>query len=219
MSVDFDTTALDMCVLLADGESIAGSLVDDEAIFGYCQNNVWHKMNLATLRALVGGAGGGGLLALTKQAVYEHRDIWAEERVGPTTTTPRWSFGDGANGYAGLVVDTGWEVEALYFQADLFAANARITVDLMNYGLSQSTAPVGTLASIALTSATDGGGQTNNAFKYAKLVTPVLVPVNAAGSTFIGFHTRSFTGSMSNMRVGARLRRKIGDFVVNAALT
>lgn len=202
---------------MGGSESIAGSLVDDEATFGYCQNDVWYKMNLATLRALVGGA--GGALSLTKLAVHEYRDIWAEERLNPNTSTPQWSFGDGTTGFVGLVIDAGWEVEAMYFHADVFPVTGQISVDLMNYGGTPTNAAVNTLANIALVNAADGGGQTNNAFKYKKLTAPVAVPTAVSGATVIGFTTRSFSGPISNMRVGARLRRKVGDFVTNVTLT
>lgn len=158
-------------------------------------------------------------LVLSKVAVYEYRDIWAEERTGASGNSGQWSFGDSAVGFFGLPVDAGWQVEALYFNADSYAANATVNVDLMNYGLNPTNAAANTLATISLAGATDGGGQINNAFKYRKLPVPVAIPTGASGATLIGFITRATTGAVTNMRVGARLRRKVGDFVTNVTLS
>ena len=58
----------------------------------------------------------------------------------------------------GLPIDAGWEVEAMYFQADTYPATATVQVDLMNYGNTPSNAAANTITSITLSSSTDGGG-------------------------------------------------------------
>lgn len=144
--------------------------------------------------------------------IYEYRDIWAEESGGTNANTAEWSFGNGATGFMGLPIDAGWEVEAVYFHADTYAANASIQVDLMNYGNTPSNAAANTIASIALANSADGGGATNNAYKYEPLGSPVVIPVTGA-STVIGFITRGETGNISDARVGARLRRPVATVV------
>lgn len=136
------------------------------------------------------------------KTLYEYRDIWAEESAAGTTNNAEWSFGNGATGNIGLPVDDGWELEALGYNADVYPAGAVIRVQLMDY---QNTAPVG-LAVITLGSSTDGGGQTNNASKYF----PVSVPI--PNGAVLGFRTISASAGISDHRVSARLRRKVGDF-------
>ena len=158
-----------------------------------------------------------GTLQVTKSDLYEYRDIWSEESGGTNANNAEWSFGNGAVGYMGLPIDEGWEVDAMYFMADTYEATATIEVDLMNYGNVASNAAANTIARIALTSSTDGGGTTNNAYKYEKQTTPI--PINVTdGSTVIGFITRAETGNISDARVGARLRRKVGDYVSSVTI-
>jgi len=142
--------------------------------------------------------------------LYEYRDIWAEESGATNAGSAEWSFGNGATGFIGLPIDDGWEVTAMYFQGDTYAATATIQVDLMNYGNTPSNAGANTIASISLANSTDGGGATNNGYKYQDLPTPIAIPVTG-DSTVIGFITRGETGNISDARVGARLRRKIGE--------
>lgn len=157
-------------------------------------------------------------LTVTKEPLYEYRDIWAEESGAVNAGTAQWSFGNGATGFMGLPIDAGWEVEAMYFHADTYPATATVQVDLMNYGNSPSNAAANTITSISLSSSTDGGGATNNGYKYEQLATPVLIPVTGT-STVIGFITRVRTGAISDARVGARLRRQIGEFVSDVVVT
>lgn len=164
--------------------------------------------------------GGGKVnvgLTVTKAVVYEYRDIWAEEGGGMNADNAEWSFGNGATGFMGLPIDAGWEVEAMYFQADTYAATASVRVDLMNYGDTPSNAVANTIASVSLASSTDGGGATNNGYKYAPISPPVAIPVTGA-STVIGFITRTLAGAISDARVGARLRRPIGEFVTEVSV-
>jgi len=147
---------------------------------------------------------------VTKETLYEYRDIWAEESGGTNANNTEWSFGNGATGTIGLPIGEGWEVVEMYFQADVYAATATIQVDLldMSDGL---TGVANTVSSIRLSNSTDGGGQTNNAFKIELYATPISVGNTATG--LLGFITRGETGNISDARVGARLRRKIGEYV------
>jgi hypothetical protein len=157
-------------------------------------------------------------LTVSTAPLYEYRDIWAEESGATTAGSAEWSFGNGATGFMGLPISDGWEVEAMYFQADTYPATATIQVDLMNYGNTPSNAAANSITSISLANAADGGGATNNAYKYEVLGTPVPIPVTGS-STVIGFITRGETGAISDARVGARLRREIGQFVTGVTLT
>lgn len=146
--------------------------------------------------------------------LYEYRDIWAEENGSLNANSAEWSFGNGAKGFTGLPIDSGWQVEAMYFQADTYPATATVTIDLMDYGsAAPGSAAANTLASLTMSSSTDGGGATNNGYKYEVLTTPVDIPV-VGDSTVIGFITRGLTGAISDARVGARLRRSVGSFLV-----
>lgn len=158
-----------------------------------------------------------GSLVVTKEPLYEYRDIWAEESGGTTANSAEWSFGNGATGFMGLPIDAGWEVFALYFHADTYPATATIQVDLMNYGNTPSSAAANTIASIALVSSTDGGGATNNAYKFEVLAAPVEIAVTG-NTTVVGFITRGETGAISDARVGARLRRQIGECVTDVTM-
>lgn len=153
----------------------------------------------------------------TKLDLFEYRDIWAEESAATTAGSAEWSFGNGAVGFMGLPIDAGWEVEAMYFHADSYSATGTIQVDLMNYGNTPSNAAANTITSISLANSTDGGGTTNNGYKYEVLATPIQIPVTGT-STVIGFITRGKTGTVSDARVGARLRRKIGEYVSDITL-
>ena len=144
--------------------------------------------------------------------LYEYRDIWAEEGGAVTANSAEWSFGNGDTGFIGLPIDQGWEVEALYFNADAFAPNGAVRVDLMDYGASPSNAVSNTIATISLNSPTDGGGAANNAFKYKAVDPPEPIPVTG-DATVLGFITRVSFGTISEARVGARLRRKVGEYV------
>lgn len=154
-------------------------------------------------------------LTVTKQPLYEYRDIWAEESGALNQGSAEWSFGNGATGYMGLPIDDGWQVVSMYFQADTYAATAQVQVDLMDYGNVASSAASNTISSISLSNATDGGGTTNNAYKYTDYPTPI--PVIGPDSV-LGFITRTKVGNISDARVGVRLRRQIGEYVSDVSL-
>lgn len=157
-------------------------------------------------------------ITVTKQPLYQYRDIWAEESGGANANNAEWSFGNGATGFMGLPIDDGWEVVALYFNADTYPAAGTISIDLMDFGNTPSNAVANTIANISLVNSTDGGGTTNNAYKYETLATPIAIPVTGV-STTIGFLTRTATGNISDMRVGAFLRKQVGEYVSDVVLT
>lgn len=171
--------------------------------------------NIAALNSFSGDA--SVALIIEKQDLYEYRDIWAEESGAANANNSEWSFGNGATGFMGLPIEAGWEVISMYFHADTYPATGTIQVDLMNYGNTPSNAAANTIASISLSSSTDGGGATNNGYKYESYATPIPVPTTG-GVTVIGFITRAVTGTISDERVGARLRRKIGEYVSDVVL-
>lgn len=149
-------------------------------------------------------------LDITYKPVYEYRDIWAEESGGTNPNNAQWSFGNGATGYIGLPIDAGWEVIQLGFHADTYPSTATIQIDLMSYN-TPSLAAANTIASVSLTSATDGGGTINNAYKLADV--SAVVPAGV-----VGFITRGATGNISDARVYARLRRQVGTCVEDVSV-
>jgi hypothetical protein len=163
----------------------------------------------------IGGIFNPGLKTLQydTEPLYEYRDMWAEEGGGMNTNSFEWSYGNGATGYIGLPIDEGWELIAMYFQADTGgSATESMEVRLVDIGASPSTAaPV----IYTLTISQSGQGVDNNAWVYENLTTPVPIPEN----TFIGFRSGTEVGGWSDARVGIRLRRKIGDYVSNVYLT
>lgn len=148
--------------------------------------------------------------------VYEHMLVWAEESGGTDANSAEWSFGNGATGFMGLVIDwSEWEIEGMGFQADTYPATGTIQIDAMDYSsATPGSAAANTLASVTLASATDGGGAINNAYKYQA----TAVPVSLAGVSVLGFITRGETGNISDARVMIYLRRKLGNFIDTANL-
>lgn len=144
--------------------------------------------------------------------LYEYRDMWAEEAGGASDNSFQWSYGNGARGYIGLPVDEGWELIAMYFQADNGgAATESMQVRLVDIGATPSTAAPDIYV---LNIPQAGQGIDNNSWIYENLSAPVAIPDN----TFIGFRTGDEVGAWSDMRVGIRMRRKIGDYVSHVYL-
>lgn len=143
--------------------------------------------------------------------LYETRDIVAEENSGLNNNSGEWSFGNGAVGYIGVPVGEGWEVVEMGFHADTFPALGEVTVALHNHGTIASNAVGNDIASITINASTNQG-QVNNAFRLLEFPTPIPVPSNA----LLGFITRNLSGNISDCRVTARLRRKVGDYATVA---
>lgn len=138
---------------------------------------------------------------------YEYRDIWAEEGSALRSGSAQFSFGNGATGYMGIPVDAGWEVESMFLMASTYASTAKVKVELMDYsGPTPGSAASRAVASISLENARDGGGDTNNAYKIETF--DEAVPV-VGDIIVLGFITREVTGTVSNVRVGVRLRREV----------
>lgn len=153
-------------------------------------------------------------LSVTKRPLFETMTIWAEESGGADPNSAEWSFGNGATGFIGLPLDEGWELVSLGYHADTYPATASVSVALCDY-TTPSSAATNIVATIDLANAADGGGGTNNAFKV--LVLPVPIPI--AGRPVIGFRTLTGVGSISDHRISARLRRKVGDYVSEVTLS
>ena len=200
-------------VVEVDPDTLGGDANTDE------QDLVKTVIDSDTIR--VGITNGNSIdigIVKTYQDMYEYRDLWAEEGGRLVSGSAQWSYGNGATGYMGLTIDDGWEVEAMYFQADTYPATATVQVDLMNYGNTPSNAAANTITSITLSSATDGGGGVNNGYKYMAIINPTSIQTTG-GSTVIGFITRTVTGSISDVRVGARLRRSVGSVVTSVSIS
>lgn len=147
----------------------------------------------------VGGGSG------TPTVVYEYRDIWAEEGGGLADNASQWSYGNGAGGFIGLPIDAGWEVEALYFHADISGATSDVTVHMVDMRTPSVAAPIITTIDVV----DSGQGVGNNAWQFTTLATPVAVPDGAV----LGFRTGDEQGAYSDARMGARLRRPLGSFL------
>lgn len=162
----------------------------------------------------IGGIFNPGLKTLQYDTLplYEYRDMWAEEGSGAGDNSSQWSYGNGATGFIGLPVDEGWELISMYFQSDVGgSATESMQVHLVDIGASPSnTAPI----IYTLNISQSGSGVDNNAWTYENLATPVAIPSN----TFIGFRTGDEVGNWSDMRVGIRMRRKLGDYVSHVFL-
>lgn len=154
------------------------------------------------------------MLSVTTEDLFEYRDIWAEESGGANANTGEVSFGNGATGFIGLPIDEDWEVIGIGFHADVFSATATIEVALHDFAVNPTGAVGNDIVSVSLANSTDGGGQTNNAWKYEILAAPVPVPADSV----LGFMTRAVTGTISDFRAYARLRRKVGSYVSGVTL-
>ena len=94
------------------------------------------------------------------------------------------------------------------FHADTFAANSTVRVDAMVYpSASPGSSIANTVGSISLANSTDGGGETNNAFKIQD-ITPVAIPAGV-----LGFLTRTRTGNTADARVYVKLRKQVGEYI------
>ena len=145
-------------------------------------------------------------ITVTKSPTYEYMDIWAEEAGAIQLNQSEWSFGNGATGFIGLPVDEDWEVTAMSFHSDIWAAASSIEVHLVDFqGTPTATSPV--ISTISVTNA--GDGENNNAYLHEVLPVPVAVPDNAV----LGFRTGNISGTISDGRVAARLRRQTGEHV------
>lgn len=154
-------------------------------------------------------------LVLTKLPLYEYRHLWAEESGRLSNNSAQWSYGNGATGFMGLaLVGEGWEIVEIGFMADTYPATATLEVGVCDYLIAPSNAAANVLATISVSSSTDGFGDTNNVAKVEAVNPPV--PVNS--QAIVGFRTLSVTGNISDARVTATLRRKIGDYITEVEL-
>lgn len=153
-----------------------------------------------------------GSLVVTKMPLYEYRELWAEEAGAINSNQAEWSYGNGSTGFVGVPIDAGWEAIEMGFSADGYAATATVTVELVVF-LTASNNPANTVASLSLADSTDGGGATNHAWKHEVLSVPKAIPAGP-----LGFYTRSVSGTISDARVYARMRRQIGEYVTGVQI-
>lgn len=144
-------------------------------------------------------------LIVTKMPLYEYRDIWAEEAGGLANNSAQWSFGNGATGFIGLPIDSGWEVVAMGFHSDTGNGATDLTIELVDYTTPSTAAVV--ISSIDVDA--PGDGAVNNLYKYEELATPASVPSGAV----LGFRTQEDGGNAGDARAYARLRRQVGEYV------
>lgn len=152
-------------------------------------------------------------LNVTKEPLYEYRDMWAEEGGGVADGSFQYSYGNGATGYIGLPIDEDWELIAFGIQTDIGgSAGEQLVVGLVDIGASPS-ASAPTIHSSIMNGA--GDGVDDNAWQYEDLSnSPVTVP----GNTFLGFRTINEEGAYSDVRAYARFRRKIGEYVSDVTM-
>lgn len=158
---------------------------------------------------------GNQKLVLTKLPLYEYRHLWAEESGRLVNNSAQWSYGNGSTGFMGLALaGEGWEVVELAISADTYPATATAEVGVCDYLIAPSNTAANVLATISVSSSTDGFGDTNNMAKVEAVNPPV--PVNA--QALLGFRTLSATGNVSDVRVQVTVRRKIGNYVAEVEL-
>ena len=154
-------------------------------------------------------------LSVTTAPLYEYWHLWAEEGGRLRNNSAQWSYGNGSTGFMGLpVAGEGWELINIGFMADTYPAQAVVEVAVCDYLIAPSSAASNILASITVNGSTDGFGDTGNAAKTIILDPPV--PVNP--QAIIGFRTIGVTGNVSDARVVATLRRKVGEYVSAVSL-
>lgn len=152
-----------------------------------------------------GADGATPVITVQQQPLYEHRDIWAEENGGAVSNSSQYSYGNGATGFIGLPIDNDWQVEAVYLHADSTLATGSLSVNLVDMSTPSVAAPI--IATVQVT--TPGNGPAGNAYTYTPLPAPVPVPNGAV----LGFRTGTEVGAYSDIRVGARLSREIGQYI------
>jgi len=158
-------------------------------------------------------------LSVTTTPIYEYREIWAEENATLNASGFEWSYGNGSTGYVGIPHDgkSGWEVFAMYFQADSFTTGSNATVVCRQFQSASNTSSQD-VCSITVSSPTDGGGQVNHTHKYEEFATPHSLPFPAEAAP-LGFFTSQKSGTVSDARVGVRLRRQIGEAITGVTLS
>jgi len=162
---------------------------------------------------------GAPSLTITTEPTYEYREIWAEESGGLNAAQSEWSYGNGATGFMGIphLAEEGWEVTHMYFNSDVYNAGANVTIALMQFETASNNIS-NEVSTITVANSTDGGGSTNHAYKTEKYDPPIPIPFPTSGAP-LGFYTKTLTGgTISDARVGARLRRQTGTHVTGVTL-
>ena len=194
-------------------------LLDTELLKSQKPDGSKANISLAALRAWIEGwlPSGGGTLTVTKEDLFEYREIWAEENGTISSNQAEWSYGNGAVGWIGIPHDAkdNWEVFAMYLNADTFAAGSSARVSVRQFETGSNTT-AHKIADITLDDTTNDG-VVNHAFFYEEFSTPIPLPYPTTSAP-IGFYTETVTGSVSDVRVGVRLRRKIGEYVSDVTL-
>lgn len=148
---------------------------------------------------------------LVLEDVYEHMIVWGEEAGRLRNNSAQYSYGNGATGFMGIPIppNQGWELVGISLHADTYPALATVNIAVHNYAVATpgSAAPI--LGTISLANAADGGGWTNNPFKYVDLSG---APVPLPSPTILGLRTITVTGVVSDVRVAMYLRRSAGQF-------
>lgn len=149
-------------------------------------------------------------LTVTKMPLYEYRDQWAEEGGGAVDNSAQYSYGNGATGFKGLPYDDGWEIIAVYIHSDNNGPNDDMSVFIHDYQTTVSNAaPI--VATITYNNS--GDGQTNNGYQYTPLT--ATIPDGAV----LGFRTDNENGNVSDIVVGFRARRQIGEYVSDVTIS
>lgn len=136
-----------------------------------------------------------GVISRDDIIVYEKIVIWAEESAALSNNTAEYSFGNGAAGNIGIPLVEDWELYGVTFNANASSAGASLTMEIMNF----------TNNSVLLSVPTPNNfGVTNN---YVSVVSGLSVQLTE-GMT-LGFRTDVQSGTISNARVAAWLRREV----------
>lgn len=112
---------------------------------------------------------------------YTYIDVWAEESAGLTSNNTQWSFGNGATGNIGNVLNEDWELYATSLSCEVFGTS--VSIDVLENGVT-----------VATTNHTNDNVQLSN-YQFT------------AGNR-IGFRTNTEVGAASDCRVVAHLRKE-----------
>jgi len=176
----------------------------------------------ADMKTALANSGGGTPVSLniTTEPDYIYDKIWAEENAAISSNQAEYSYGNGAAGPIGIPHNgqEGWEVVEMFFQADVHAASAVATVVCKQFETEATNNPSYDVCEITINGASDGGGQTNHSYKTITFDPPKPLPFPTSFAP-LGFYTETVSGgTISDVRVGIKMRRKVGDKVIGVSL-
>lgn len=171
----------------------------------------------AALNALDGRLVALEALGLQSAPVYEYREIWGEEAAVINNDSAEFSYGNGATGQVGMphLGEDGWEVVGMYFNADLFAIGSSATFKAKQFSSHAQVISQDDICEIFIDDTLPDVGS-NLASHYESFDPPLPLPYPTSFRA-IGFYTVSTSGGITDVRLGLRMRKKIGDYALISA--